>query len=254
MNSSFDLLLGRKTFDIWEPFWPKHADEWPAVNTVTKYVASNTRTSSEWQPSVFLNGDIAEKVARLKQEQGYVRCWKTGVCRWHDRGGVQGDGKCRRLDGRHCHELRACRWDYNRKLRAIVKPDFDAALTRHFEAISKRDMVAFKSHLTKSDTLYTIVQNGHAFTTPAETIEIHEEWFKDPNWVWEGSVVHKVVGEDVAMALVKYQYRARPEDKPVVNWLTYVFQLQDGEWRIVHDQSTALDFVAFARMAGIEVK
>ncbi|MBX7259948.1 MAG: hypothetical protein K1Y02_26575 [Candidatus Hydrogenedentes bacterium] len=49
-------------------------------------------------------------------------------------------------------------------------------------------------------------------------------------------------------------YRAKPEDTPVVTWLTYVFQLQDGQWRIVHDQNTALDFVAFARMAGIEIK
>lgn len=134
----------------------------------------------------------------------------------------------------------------------MAKPDFDAAVIKHFESISKRDIEAFKSHLANSDTLYTIVQNGHAFTTRAETIEIHSEWFKDPNWVWEGSVIHKVVGEDMAMALVKYQYRARPEDTPVVNWLTYVFQLQDGQWRIVHDQSTALDFAAFARMAGIE--
>jgi dihydrofolate reductase len=70
MNSPFDLLLGRKTFDIWEAFWPHHGDLWPAVNTVTKYVASNTRTSSKWQPSVFLNGDVAKKVADLKQQQG----------------------------------------------------------------------------------------------------------------------------------------------------------------------------------------
>jgi dihydrofolate reductase len=70
MNLPFDLLLGRKTFDIWEPFWPQHADEWPGVNTATKYVASNTRTSSNWQPSVFLNGDLAEKVAKLKQQPG----------------------------------------------------------------------------------------------------------------------------------------------------------------------------------------
>ena len=135
-----------------------------------------------------------------------------------------------------------------------VKPDFDVALQKHFEAISSRDIEAFKSHLTKDKTLYTIVQNGHAFTTPSETIAIHEQWFKDKNWVWEGSVVHKIVGEDVAMALVKYQYRTKPEDKPIATWLTYVFQLQDGQWRIVHDQNTALDFVAFAQMAGIEVK
>jgi ketosteroid isomerase-like protein len=135
-----------------------------------------------------------------------------------------------------------------------VKPDFDSTLQKHFEAISNRDIEAFKSHLTKEDTLYTIVQTGHAFTTPAETIEIHRQWFKDPNWLWEGTVVHKIVGEDVAMALVKYQYRAKPEDAQIATWLTYVFQLQEGQWRIVHDQNTALDFAAFAKMAGIEIK
>jgi dihydrofolate reductase len=79
MNMPFDLLLGRKTFDIWESFWPKHADEWPGVNTATKYVASNTMTSSEWQPSVFLNGDIPEKVAKIKQGQGPdLHVWGSG--------------------------------------------------------------------------------------------------------------------------------------------------------------------------------
>jgi dihydrofolate reductase len=70
MNRPFDLLLGRKTFDIWASYWPHHADFWPGVMTATKYVASTTLISSEWQPSVFLNGDIAEKVANIKQQQG----------------------------------------------------------------------------------------------------------------------------------------------------------------------------------------
>jgi dihydrofolate reductase len=70
MNMPFDLLLGRKTFEIWAPFWPHHADVWPGVNSATKYVASNTMTSHEWQPSVFLSGDIAEKVSKLKQQPG----------------------------------------------------------------------------------------------------------------------------------------------------------------------------------------
>lgn len=135
-----------------------------------------------------------------------------------------------------------------------MKPDFDTALQKHFAAISSRDIEAFKTHPTKSDTLYTIVQNGHAFTTPSETIEIHKQWFKDPNWIWEGTVVHKVVGEDMAMALVKYQYRAKADDAPFTTWLTYVLQLQEGQWRIVHDQNTALDYAAFARAAGIEIK
>ncbi len=65
-----DLLLGRKTFDGWETFWPTHSNFWPNVMTATKYVASNTRHSSDWQPTVFLNGDLAEKVRQLKQTDG----------------------------------------------------------------------------------------------------------------------------------------------------------------------------------------
>jgi dihydrofolate reductase len=70
MNMPFDLLIGRKTFDIWAPYWPQHGDIWPAVNKATKYVASNTMTSHEWQPTVFMGGDIAAKVSQLKQQLG----------------------------------------------------------------------------------------------------------------------------------------------------------------------------------------
>jgi dihydrofolate reductase len=79
LNMPLDLLLGRKTFDIWAAFWPQHGDIWPGVNTATKYVASNTKTSSDWQPSVFLNGDIAEKVAKIKQQEGPdLHVWGSG--------------------------------------------------------------------------------------------------------------------------------------------------------------------------------
>lgn len=70
MSLPFDLLLGRTTFDIWEPYWPKHTDIWPGAATATKYVASNTRTSTDWQPTVFLSGDVAGKVAELKKGDG----------------------------------------------------------------------------------------------------------------------------------------------------------------------------------------
>ena len=79
MNLPFDLLLGRKTFEIWEPYWPHHGDIWPGVNRATKYVVSNSRTSGDWQPSVFLSGDIAEKVAKIKQQPGPdLHVWGSG--------------------------------------------------------------------------------------------------------------------------------------------------------------------------------
>ena len=54
------------------------------------------------------------------------------------------------------------------------------------------------------------------------------------------------------MALIKYEYRAKTKDKPFSTWLTYVFRLEDGEWRVIHDHNTALDFNAFASSAGSE--
>ena len=65
-----DLLLGRKTFQMWETYWPTHSDFWPNVMTATKYVASNTRDASDWQPTVFLGGNLAEEVKDLKETEG----------------------------------------------------------------------------------------------------------------------------------------------------------------------------------------
>ncbi len=49
-----DLLLGRKTFEIFAAFWPEHADSWPGINDVAKYVVSRTMKKSGWKNSVFL--------------------------------------------------------------------------------------------------------------------------------------------------------------------------------------------------------
>jgi len=63
-----DLLLGRKTFEIFAGYWPEHANGWPGINDVTKYVLSNTLNKSDWQNSVFLKsvGDIE----KLKNSTG----------------------------------------------------------------------------------------------------------------------------------------------------------------------------------------
>jgi len=63
-----DLLLGRKTFDIFASYWPQHEQEWPGVNDVTKYVVSTTLTESNWQNTVILR-DI-EDVKALKATDG----------------------------------------------------------------------------------------------------------------------------------------------------------------------------------------
>jgi dihydrofolate reductase len=70
MGQPFDLLLGRKTFEIFAGYWPQHNDEGAEINSATKYVVSNTLTTHEWQPTVFLSGDIVSQIKKLKETDG----------------------------------------------------------------------------------------------------------------------------------------------------------------------------------------
>jgi dihydrofolate reductase len=70
MSRPFDLLLGRKTFEIFASYWPHHEDEGAGINKATKYVASNTLTTHAWRKSVFLKGDVVGEVKKLKQQDG----------------------------------------------------------------------------------------------------------------------------------------------------------------------------------------
>jgi len=63
-----DYLLGRKTFDIWAPYWPHHADFWPAINDGTKYVLSNTMERSDWKNTTFLK-NLAD-IKKVKDSAG----------------------------------------------------------------------------------------------------------------------------------------------------------------------------------------
>src|ERR1700761_5636654 len=72
-----DILLGRKTFEIFESFWPEHADYWPGINDVKKYVLSNTINKSDWNNSVFLTS-VAD-IEKLKNSEGSdIKVWGSG--------------------------------------------------------------------------------------------------------------------------------------------------------------------------------
>ncbi|HYW11939.1 MAG TPA: dihydrofolate reductase family protein [Longimicrobium sp.] len=72
-STPFDLLLGRRTYDIFAAHWPFMPDGDPireAFDRVTKYVATRSGMPLTWQNSVRLEGDAADAVRRLKQEDG----------------------------------------------------------------------------------------------------------------------------------------------------------------------------------------
>jgi dihydrofolate reductase len=70
MGNPFDLLLGRKTFEIFASYWPTHEAEGAGINAATKYVVSNTMTSHEWKKSVFLKGNVVDEIKKLKRQDG----------------------------------------------------------------------------------------------------------------------------------------------------------------------------------------
>src|SRR5436190_9172120 len=72
MNSD-GLLLGRKTYELFAAMWPSRSGEFPYVdklNSMPKYVASTTLKDLEWENSHLIEGDVAEGVAKLKQQPG----------------------------------------------------------------------------------------------------------------------------------------------------------------------------------------
>jgi dihydrofolate reductase len=68
MADPAELLIGRKTFEIFASYWPEHEEGWPQINKMTKYVVSNTLTSHKWQNSVFLKS--VGEIQKIKKQNG----------------------------------------------------------------------------------------------------------------------------------------------------------------------------------------
>jgi dihydrofolate reductase len=70
-SGEYDLLLGRKTYDIWKDYWPKQkgviADPF---NKATKYVVAHKDPGLTWEKSVLISGDVPVKIKKLKAGEG----------------------------------------------------------------------------------------------------------------------------------------------------------------------------------------
>ena len=117
-------------------------------------------------------------------------------------------------------------------------PPFDAALRAHLESVQARDLAAFEATITREPRMTLIFPDGRALRTRREVLELHRDWFAATGWTWEPEVVATTVGADLAHALVRYRYGDPAGSRE--NWLSLVFRLEAGEWRLVHDQNTRI--------------
>jgi dihydrofolate reductase len=73
MAIPFDLLLGRRTYDIWASFWPKHTDEptfGKPFDRAKKYVVSHKPFKLTWDKSELITGDVVAEIKKIKHAEG----------------------------------------------------------------------------------------------------------------------------------------------------------------------------------------
>jgi dihydrofolate reductase len=68
MKATAALLLGRQTYDIFAGYWPEHAETWPQVNKITKYVVSKTLKNPTWDNTVVIHD--SKEIKELKNSKG----------------------------------------------------------------------------------------------------------------------------------------------------------------------------------------
>lgn len=68
MSGEYDLLLGRRTYDIFAGYWPQHTEGWPQINKIKKYVVSKTLENPTWENTIVLNN--VDEIKKLREEDG----------------------------------------------------------------------------------------------------------------------------------------------------------------------------------------
>lgn len=119
--------------------------------------------------------------------------------------------------------------------------DFDCTLKKHLDAIQNKDYEAFASTVTTGDSIMFILPNGKYFESTATFHELIKGWFAETGWHFNYKIMRKFVGTDLATALLLVSYDEDDRNgKPyhIDHFLNLIFQKENGEWRLVHDQNT----------------
>jgi uncharacterized protein (TIGR02246 family) len=139
---------------------------------------------------------------------------------------------------------------------APAAPPFRAAVETHLAAIVARDLDALLPTLTRGDALTMIAPNGTSFDTRQQFVDFHRQWFAtDDDGRYDAEIVRVIESPALGHALIKYRYGftdPRGEPQAIESWLALTFALQDGAWRLVFDQNTALPPAAAERDDGDE--
>ena len=115
---------------------------------------------------------------------------------------------------------------------------FRETLARHLKAIQERNLQGLADTVAP-DALVLIMADGKLVRSTREFLEAHRGWFAMPNWTLGVEEVEVFEGRDLAVAVLRLDYREPPS---VRSWsyLTLVFQRRGEAWLMVQDQNTPI--------------
>ncbi|HEY9104730.1 peptidylprolyl isomerase [Chitinimonas sp.] len=126
---------------------------------------------------------------------------------------------------------------------AAADCDFDCTVQRHLAAIDARDWPAYEATLAHGETLSLVMPNGRFSSAGAAFRKQMQAWFADSDWRWQHAPLHRQLGKDWGMVLLKVAYEDKDEQgKPyqLDYLLQLLFERQPDGWKLVHDQNTMM--------------
>lgn len=123
---------------------------------------------------------------------------------------------------------------------AAPECDYDCTLDRHLTAIQEHDWEAFEATLTAQPQLQLILPDGRLIEGREAYVEILQPWLTGGGFTFEHETVDQRVGADLGYTLLRMTQESEGEDEPSNFFLLLVFALEDGQWRLVHDQNTGI--------------
>jgi len=124
----------------------------------------------------------------------------------------------------------------------VTEQNIDALFAAHVKAVQSRDLPALERTITSGEQLTLILPNGTQTSTRQAYVDFHKEFFSTRTWTIQFEPVSRSVGADVAVLKTKSLYQDVVDGKPYRSrsWVTFTFQKEQGQWRLIHDQNTRL--------------
>lgn len=118
----------------------------------------------------------------------------------------------------------------------------DAVFAEHVKAVQSRDLPALERTITAGEQLTLILPNGVQTATRQAYVDFHKQFFAEKTWTIQFETVGRTVGTDFAVLTTKSLYQDVVDGKPYRSrsWVTFTFQKESGQWRLIHDQNTRL--------------